>query len=206
MQRDKTNIRIFLSLGTNVGDRKANLHEALERLKDLGLDVVGESSIYETEPVGYANQDWFLNQVIEIRISNSRKLNLAKDDACLVKSSAASNDGEGEFIGLAGALLRALLKIEKQMGRQPTFKNAPRVIDIDLLLFGDFRIEQTVSQDRTRADLIIPHPRMCERRFVLEPLCEIAPDLIDPWSEKTFTEILAALDDRSAVRRLLKCS
>jgi 7,8-dihydro-6-hydroxymethylpterin-pyrophosphokinase len=203
MQRDITDIRILLSLGTNLGNREANLREAIERIKDLGLDVIRESSIYETEPVGFVEQGWFLNQVIEVRIRADRKLKLSQADAKQVEAAAASF--ETSAVCLAAGLLHALLKIEKKMGRQRTFKNSPRVIDIDLLLFGDFNFDRT-AEDGESYDLIIPHPRMVERRFVLEPLCEIAPDLIDPRSEEPFTEILASLDNNSLVKRLSKNS
>jgi 2-amino-4-hydroxy-6-hydroxymethyldihydropteridine diphosphokinase len=201
MQRDLADLRIFLSLGTNLGDRRANLREAIEHIQDLGLVVVAESSIYETEPVGFADQDWFLNQVIEVKISESRMLKISKDEAKFIEMFLEQNDRLGAQVFLAGSLLRALLKIETEMGRQRTFKNGPRVIDIDMLLVNDFCI-QSLGENQESLQLIIPHPRMRERRFVLEPLCEIAPDLIDPVSKKPFIDLLAALDERPIVTRL----
>ncbi len=206
MQGDQTNIRIFLSLGTNLGDRQANLKEAIERIKDLGLDVVRASSIYETEPVGYRNQGWFLNQVIEVRIRRPRELHISNGDKRFFKELMKEPDNPGAQAQVAEALLGALLKIEEQMGRQRPFKNAPRVMDIDILLFGDCTIHQTGGKNQARTDLFIPHPRMCERRFVLEPLCEIAPDLIDPVSQTSFTSLLAALKNEALVKRLYENS
>ena len=152
---------VYLGLGSNLGDRKANLCEAVERIKRLGLEVVRASSIYETEPVGYADQPWFLNQVIEVNLDSQFRVN---------------------------DLLRALLEIERDMGRERTIPNGPRVIDIAILIYGDVEIEDPPQ-------LVLPHPRMQERRFVLEPLSEIAPDLMHPRLKKTCRELLAALDN-----------
>jgi 2-amino-4-hydroxy-6-hydroxymethyldihydropteridine diphosphokinase len=201
MQRDLADLRIILSLGTNLGDRQANLREAIERIQDLGLDIVAESSIYETEPVGFADQDWFLNQVIEVKISESRTLKISEDDAKFIEMFLGQNDKSGAQVFSAESLLRAFQKIETEMGRKQTFKNGPRVIDIDMLLVNDFCI-QSLGENQESIHLIIPHPRMRERRFVLEPLCEIAPDLIDPVSKKPFIDLLAALDERQIVTRL----
>src|SRR5215216_779587 len=144
--KDQPPSTLYLGLGSNLGDREANLREAIERIRGLGLEVIRASSIYETEPVGYADQPWFLNQVIEVNLD----------------SQFSVSD-----------LLRALLEIEREMGRERTIANGPRVIDIDILIYGEVEIA-----DPPR--LILPHPRMHERRFVLEPLSEIAPDLIHP--------------------------
>lgn len=160
---------VYLGLGTNLGDRQANLREAIERIEALGLRIVCASSLYETEPVGYQDQPWFLNQVV------AAKPTLGPDF-----------DAE--------RLLRLLLAIEKEMGRERTMANGPRLIDIDLLLYGDEII--------ARPKITVPHPRLHLRRFVLEPLCEIAPDLVHPAIGKSVCDMLRALDDSSTVRRL----
>ncbi len=128
--------RVYLGLGSNLGDREANLSAARERLEPIN----NVSSIYETEPRDVPNQPWFLNQVIEIETGLFPK-----------------------------QLLARMHKIEREIGRKRTMPKGPRIIDIDILLYGDATIHS--------AELEIPHPRMLERRFVLEPLAEIAPDL-----------------------------
>ena len=168
----------YLSLGSNLGDREANLKEAVERIKVLGLEITGESSIYDTEPVGYKEQPWFLNEVIEAKIPSH-----------LIQ---------------AEPLLSELLDIESEMGRERSIPNGPRVIDIDLLLLGDLVIGFSRDDDEpetvNRPDVTVPHPRMHLRRFVLEPLCEIAPDVQHPTLKKTCQQILSELDDPSRVR------
>lgn len=167
-------IAVYVGLGSNVGDRLANLHDAIERISKLNLDITGVSSVYETEPVGYAEQPWFLNQVIEAKIRDSMS--------------------EVQPAIQAESFLFDLLEIEKAMGRERTFANGPRVIDLDLLFFGALTIKDTETR------ITIPHPRMHARRFVLEPLCEIAPDLVHPILKKTCRELLARSDDHSRVR------
>ena len=168
-------IAVYVGLGSNVGDRLANLRDAFERIRKLNLEITKESSVYETEPVGYAEQPWFLNQVIEAKIRGpSSELQLANR---------------------AETFLLDMLEIENAMGRERTFANGPRVIDLDLLFFG----EAAIKDGRK---ITLPHPRMHERRFVLEPLCEIAPDLVHPILKKTCRELLARIDDPSRVRRL----
>jgi 2-amino-4-hydroxy-6-hydroxymethyldihydropteridine diphosphokinase len=127
---------VYLGLGSNLGDRAANLAAARERL----APIKRASSIYETEPREMPNQPWFLNQVIEIETDLFPKQLLARTQ-----------------------------KIERDLGRKRTVDKGPRTIDIDILLFGESVIHT--------AELEIPHPRLAERRFVLEPLAEIAPDL-----------------------------
>ena len=189
----ESRIAVFLGLGSNIGDREANLREALTRIKRLRLEIVRESSIYETEPVGLTDQPWFLNQVIETSISAE------------LSSPSGQVTGDPDAIATvqAEALLSELLNIELGMGRERLVAKGPRIIDIDLLLFGDMIIAHSKDDEEWpfiyRTDVIVPHPRMHERRFVLEPLCEIAPELVHPVLKETFREILASLDDPSKV-------
>jgi 7,8-dihydro-6-hydroxymethylpterin-pyrophosphokinase len=199
------NKRVFLGLGTNLGDREANLREAVEQIKDLGLEIVRLSSIYETEPLGYASQDWFLNQVVEVCITPELKLHLPTDAEAVIESCLEKDFELGLKI-FAGELLNALLRIEDRMGRKREIVDGPRLIDIDVLLFGDLVISAVLPFNRWQGEakakslITIPHLRLHLRRFVLEPLCEIAPDFLHPVLKKTIAEILAALGDQSVVR------
>lgn len=195
----ETEIAIYLGLGSNVGDREANLHEAIERIEKLGVEIVRrESSIYETEPVGFTDQPWFLNQVIEVKLYAG------------LTSEFGPVTGDPEAIATvsAEALLSELLNIERAMGRVRSVPNGPRLIDIDLLLFGDLIIAHSKDDEEwpyiNPTDIFVPHPRMHERRFVLEPLCEIAPDLLHPTLKKTCRELLTSLKDPSATRLFKK--
>lgn len=153
----------YLSLGSNVGDRETNLRDAIGRLEIFGR-VRRVSSIYETEPVEFADQSWFLNCVVELETALT-----------------------------ASELLDRLLGIERTMGRERRVKKGPRNIDIDILLFGD-----TVIESRT---LRVPHPAMHRRRFVLEPLTEIAGEVRHPVLGKTVRELLWKLPEGQVVRR-----
>ena len=155
--------RAYLSLGSNVGDRAANLNTAIDRLRTHG-EVVAISSFYETEPVEFTAQPWFLNCAIALDTDNPPK-----------------------------QLLAGILDIEQQLGRRRTQKKGPRIIDIDILLFGDSIVEEP--------GLTIPHPAMHERRFVLEPLAEIAPDVRHPVFMRTIKELRDALPSGQAVRK-----
>jgi 7,8-dihydro-6-hydroxymethylpterin-pyrophosphokinase len=187
---NESDVAVYIGLGSNIGDREANLREAIARIEKLGLAVVRESSIYETEPVGLADQQWFLNQVIKIILAG-----LTPEHAPVL------DDPEAIATVQAEALLCELLKIEHEMGRARTIANGPRVIDIDLLLFGDKIIALSKDDEEWPfVDLIVPHPRMHLRRFVLEPLCEIAPEIVHPVLRTTCREMLASLDDDSRVR------
>jgi 2-amino-4-hydroxy-6-hydroxymethyldihydropteridine diphosphokinase len=189
-------IAVYIGLGSNLGDREANLREAITRIEALGIKIESESSIYETEPVGFTDQPWFLNEVIETRILAG----LAKEHAPVF------GDPETIAIFQAEALVAALLEIEHEMGRERTIANGPRVIDIDLLLFGDIIVGQSKDDNEwpsiNRTEVFVPHPRMHLRRFVLEPLCEIAPALSHPVLKKTYRQLLAELEDSSVVRLL----
>ena len=155
---------VYLSLGSNVGDRENNLREAVTRLESAG-HVVSVSSFYETEPVEVTNQAWFLNCAVEIETTKMPK-----------------------------QLMAAVLEIEREMGRQRMQSKGPRIIDIDVILFGDTVVDSS--------ELTIPHPAMHERRFVLEPLAEIAPEARHPVFKKTVRQILDALAMGPTVRKI----
>jgi 2-amino-4-hydroxy-6-hydroxymethyldihydropteridine diphosphokinase len=154
----------YLSLGSNMGDRAKNLRAAIAALGKTGVQVVRTSSVYETEPVDYLDQAWFLNMAIE---------------------------AETELGALE--LLHALRAIETQMGSKKLVAKGPRLIDMDILLYG----EQVIDTPK----LQVPHPRAHLRRFVLEPLAEIAPNVRHPVSGLSAAEMLARTADKSAVRK-----
>jgi 2-amino-4-hydroxy-6-hydroxymethyldihydropteridine diphosphokinase len=212
---------VYLGMGSNLGDREANLREAIARIKTLGFEITNASSIYETEPVGYKDQSWFLNQVIAVRVDLERTLNhnfelvgaLKGDSTAEAEMSASLKSRAIKEPELASsfwicALLEALLGIERAMGRERTIPDGPRPIDIDILVYGEMECsfvdncEEPANAGRARRPpfLTLPHPRMHERRFVLEPLCEIAPELMHPTLRKTCGELLASLEDKSEVR------
>jgi 2-amino-4-hydroxy-6-hydroxymethyldihydropteridine diphosphokinase len=207
---NEAEIAVYLGLGSNMGDREANLREAIVRIEALGLKVARASSIYETEPVGLKDQPWFLNQVIEVR--PTPKVTLGDDaELTAVLTKALAEMPERFAIFWTNELLKTLLNVERDMGRERTLANGPRLIDIDLLLCGDFKTEgflaQTIDKNIAREvpiadahNLTLPHPRMHLRRFVLEPLCEIAPELVHPVLNKSNRQLLAELEDSSVVR------
>ncbi len=147
---------MLLGLGTNVGERAGNLAEAVRRIGALA-HLEQASHIYESEPVGYRQQPDFWNMVL--RISTDLP---------------------------ARQLLQELIAIEAAMGRQRSFRNAPRTIDIDILLYDDVVIREP--------GLEVPHPRMHERAFVLRPLLEIAPAAEHPGTHRKFSDIMASAD------------
>ena len=143
-----------------MGDRRENLTRAVGQLGEM-VRVLRASSVWETEPQYLAAQPWFLNQVIE---------------------------AETEL--LPRQLLQRIQKIQRALGRKPTVANGPRVIDIDIVLFGNATVNAP--------ELQIPHPRMAERRFVLEPLAELAPELRHPQTRRTVREMLANVKEQAA--------
>ena len=153
---------IYLSLGSNLGDRAANLARAINALPSVGMNVLRRSSIYETEPVDFLAQPWFLNCVVEAET------------------------------GLDPLpLLQALQGIERQMGSQKLVPRGPRIIDLDILFYGDAVIREPGIE--------VPHPRLAERRFVLVPMAEIAPNFSHPVSRATVQELLSTTNDKSAM-------
>jgi 2-amino-4-hydroxy-6-hydroxymethyldihydropteridine diphosphokinase len=156
---------VYLSLGSNLGDRAAHIEQALTLLGEEGVRIVRRSSFYQTEPVEFQQQGWFLNIAVE---------------------------AETEL--MPRQLLRTIGFIERELGRKRIVRAGPRTVDIDILLYG--------ANIVSAAELEIPHPRMTERRFVLVPMAEIAPALRHPVLRLTMTELLAATNDRSQVRKL----
>jgi 2-amino-4-hydroxy-6-hydroxymethyldihydropteridine diphosphokinase len=201
---------IYLALGSNLGDREANLREAIRRITALGLTVTRRSSIYETEPVGFADQDWFLNQVIEAWCGLHRLgPGFSQREAAVINHMTSLDGWDMAQMFACGLLLGESLRIESEMGRRRDVPNGPRTIDIDLLLCG--RLEGVFDstsdgvaghlwREHQLPELILPHPRLHLRRFVLAPLAEIAPAVIHPTLQKNVQELLAAVEDLSIVR------
>jgi len=162
--------KTYLGIGSNLGKRGENLKKAMLNLERWGIKILRASSIYETEPVGYANQPWFYNMAVWVETGLSPE-----------------------------ELLKAISAIELAMGRQRTglnggepVLNGPRPIDIDILLYGEKSVEMP--------GLIIPHPRMEMRNFVLVPMVEIAPELVHPLLKKSMKELLNGCGDKAIVR------
>ncbi len=159
-------VKVYLGLGSNLGDRMSNLASAVERLSRK-ITIKKISSVYETEPVYYKEQPLYLNAVL----------------------SAVTELDPFE-------LLNFVKSIESDLGRQPSFRNAPRTIDIDILFYGD-QVAET-------PEITIPHPRIAERAFVLVPLAEIAPRLVHPLLQKRVSELLAVVEGVDGVRKFGK--
>ncbi|MBN2339359.1 MAG: 2-amino-4-hydroxy-6-hydroxymethyldihydropteridine diphosphokinase [Acidobacteria bacterium] len=154
----------WISAGSNVGDRWAQLGRAIAALEACGR-VIAVSSCYETEPVGYGDQPWFLNLAagLETRLTPHQLLSFCQS-------------------------------IELAQGRVRPFPNAPRTLDLDILLYGDLILDLP--------DLVLPHPRLADRRFVLEPLAEIAPLLRHPVLNRSVRQLLELCPDRATVRKV----
>lgn len=150
-----TTAEAYLGLGSNLGDRAHNLDRAVSLLERVAAPVV-VSSVYETRPWGYADQPNFLNL------------------ACRVETALSPEE-----------LLGAVQAVEVLIGREPTFRYGPRMIDVDILLYGDRIIDTN--------DLRVPHPSLFERAFALAPLAEIAPELVHPELGLSVRELLARL-------------
>jgi 2-amino-4-hydroxy-6-hydroxymethyldihydropteridine diphosphokinase len=148
----------FLSLGSNIGDREANLEAAIIALERERIRVTSRSSIYETEPQDVSKQPWFLNMVVEC------------ESQCFPRQ-----------------MLRIVQRIERDLGRtrKDAIPRGPRIIDIDILLLGKVVMETE--------QLTIPHPRMFNRRFVLEPLLEIAPEVLHPRTKEPVSRYMTGV-------------
>jgi len=155
--------RVYLSLGSNIGDRKQNISIASGNINDTIGRIISRSSFYETEPWGFNDENFFLNQSIIIKTTLTPE-----------------------------TILKELMTIEEMMGRTRKEKRyASRIIDLDILFYDDMIIETP--------QLIIPHPLLHKRRFVLKPLAEIAPEMIHPVFKKTIHHLLAECDDKMKV-------
>ncbi len=156
----------YIGLGSNMGDKVANLKKSVEVLGQVpGNKVLAVSSFYETEPVGKVDQDWFINAAVKIETGLTPR-----------------------------ELLDILLKIEKELGRVRDARWGPRIIDLDILLYDDLVMDEE--------GLVIPHPYLHERRFVLVPLAEIAPGLIHPRLKKSMSELLMGLHDSKKIEKV----
>jgi 2-amino-4-hydroxy-6-hydroxymethyldihydropteridine diphosphokinase len=155
--------KVYLSLGSNLGDREQMLQEAVDLLEASGLHIRRVSSVFETEPRDNPTQPWFLNLVIE-----------------------------AETALLPMQLLARVQKVERQLGRRRVAWRGPRTIDVDILLYERSVIETP--------QLTVPHPRMTERRFVLEPLAELASDFRHPVARRTVRELLSDVSGQTARR------
>ncbi|WP_227939081.1 2-amino-4-hydroxy-6-hydroxymethyldihydropteridine diphosphokinase [Alkalihalobacillus deserti] len=155
---------VYIALGSNIGDRYEHLMSAIQLLREHPhIEFIVSSSIYETEPVGYVNQQSFLNMVVVVNTSLSPRV-----------------------------LLEATQLIEERCGRTRDVRWGPRTIDLDILLFDQ---ENIVMEN-----LLIPHPRMWERAFVITPLMEVYPDLYATHLKQSIKEIYRALPDKEGVR------
>lgn len=155
----------YIALGSNLGDRERHLHAALAALRaQRGVRDVVTSRVYETDPIGPGVQRPYLNAVARVSTELSPRV-----------------------------LLDRLLAIERHEGRERgAVRNAPRTLDLDLLLYGERQIDEP--------GLVVPHPRMAQRAFVLEPLCDLAPDLVIPGEREPVSALAASLRDTAAVR------
>jgi 2-amino-4-hydroxy-6-hydroxymethyldihydropteridine diphosphokinase len=161
-----SNERVFIALGANLGDRNEALLRAREKLFGAAtVQLVAASSVYETEPVGKTDQPAFLNQVIEVRTTLTPE-----------------------------GLLSRLLQVEQELGRMRRERWGPRIIDLDLLAFGQHR--------SGTSRLVLPHPELHRRRFVLQPWAEIAPEFIVPGFAATVEELLNNCRDNKRVQKI----
>ena len=147
---------VYIALGTNLGDRLANLRAAIDSMPPE-IHVLVESHVYETPPWGYEDQPAFLNMALK-----------------------AETDLEPEL------LLNFLKLLEVELGREQSFHWGPRLIDLDILFYDDLVLDSP--------PLVIPHPRLQERAFVLVPLADVAPDLIHPVLDQSVRELLAQVN------------
>jgi len=156
------NQTVYIALGTNLGERLANLRKAIESMPPK-ITVLAESHVYETPPWGFEDQPAFLNLVVK-----------------------AETELEPE------PLLKYLKQLEVELGREQNFRWGPRLIDLDILFYDDLVLDSP--------PLVIPHPRLHERAFVLVPLADVAPDLIHPVFQRSVSDLLAEVDTQGITR------
>lgn len=160
------NKKAYIGIGSNIGKKIENCKKAIELLKENPqIKIAKISDFYETEPVGYKEQEWFVNCAIEIETDLNPQ-----------------------------PLLLLCHTIESELGRERKIKYGPRIIDLDILLYNNDIIDTT--------ELKIPHPEMHKRRFVLEPLSDIAPDAVHPVLKKTIVELLESLTEKVAINKI----
>jgi 2-amino-4-hydroxy-6-hydroxymethyldihydropteridine diphosphokinase len=155
--------RVWLALGSNLGDREAHLRQAIDRLRSAAFQIQRISPVYETAPQGFSAQGWFLNLVLAAETSLPPLRLLAHCD-----------------------------RVERALKRRREIENGPRTIDVDVLFYAESVIRS--------ARLEIPHPRYAARRFVVQPLADLDPDLRDPVSHRTVNEMLADVSHQ-AIRK-----
>jgi len=157
---------VYIGIGSNVGDKAYQCEQGISEIQKLDRHrLLARSSLYKTQPIGYTEQDWFINLVIKIETEMD-----------------------------APALLSSLKEIESQFGRVKTLRWGPRTIDLDILFFDAHQIQTD--------ELIVPHPLIQDRQFVLVPLAEIDPNLTHPVLKKTVKELLERLKEDQGVERL----
>ena len=157
---------VYIGIGSNVGDKAHQCEQGISEIQKLDRHrLLARSSLYKTQPIGYTEQDWFINLVIKIETEMD-----------------------------APALLSSLKEIESQFGRVKTLRWGPRTIDLDILFFDAHQIQTD--------ELIVPHPLIQDRQFVLVPLAEIDPNLTHPVLKKTVKELLEGLPEDQGVERL----
>ena len=152
---------VYIALGTNLGERKANLRAAIESMPPI-VKVLAKSHIYETPPWGYEDQPAFLNMVVKAETSLEPE-----------------------------SLLKYLKQLEVQLGREQNFRWGPRLIDLDILFYDDLVIDTP--------PLVIPHPRLHERAFVLVPLADVAPDVVHQVIQRKVSDLLLEIDQQGIV-------
>jgi 2-amino-4-hydroxy-6-hydroxymethyldihydropteridine diphosphokinase len=157
-------MRIYLALGSNLGDREGYLRSGIHGLATRGVQPLRSASVYTTEPREVLQQPWFLNTVIE-----------------------------GDTALSAEALLGVCLAVEQENLRTRDTSKGPRTLDIDIIFYGSEIIRET--------GLTVPHPEFANRRFVLAPLAEIAPQFRDPVSRKTVRDLLESCPDHAVVQQ-----